>query len=156
MTRADIERGAHILFYFIAFLFIIILGATSQLFYEWSNYNQLISIFTPTSSSIFQCLKMCAYPWILFLIIFDSETTLSGLCGLIMAIVMYYSALAMWRNTVYDIITFVLSVGTGVILWAHLTQYELRNVCISCVIALSIISVLTICTFETCPGDFKI
>ena len=52
--------------YYFSGIIIFLLSTLSHFAYNWSNYNEVVGMFTPTNESIFQHLKMIFFPIVLY------------------------------------------------------------------------------------------
>ena len=103
-------------------VFVIVWGSLSHFFYEWSNENTLVGLFSPVNESTWEHMKMLFFPmffWILFMRtrIKDNSICLtsgfySGLIiGLLLIPAFFYTYSGiLGKNYVFlDILTFILS-----------------------------------------------
>ena len=50
-------------------IFVLILGTLSHFFYEWSNDNQIIGLFSPVNESVWEHMKLVFFPMLFYSII---------------------------------------------------------------------------------------
>ena len=108
---------------FYGFLFVSILGTLAHFFYDWSNQNTIIGLFTPVNESTWEHMKLLFFPMLIYYIIINykiqktnpiisSTYPLSILIGTIAIPVIYYTYTSIlgFHLLFLDILTFYLSV----------------------------------------------
>ena len=107
-------------------IFVLICGTLSHFFYEWSNDNRIIGLFSPVNESVWEHMKLVFFPMLFYSIIaFQSlkntwpcitSALPSGILTgtLLIPVIFYiYSGLLGKNYLVLDILTFIISVLTG-------------------------------------------
>ena len=104
-------------------IFIIISGTLSHFFYEWSNNNFVVGLFSPINESTWEHMKLVFFPMLLFSLIANSKLkeiypciTSSLLFGILIGtflipIIFYtYTGILGYNVFVLDLITFIYAV----------------------------------------------
>ena len=148
---------------FIAYVTIAVLGTLNHFWYDLSNENDFVALFAATDESVFQHMKMPVYPWLLFLFLFDRNSALSGVFGLLVCIAliptMYYSALSAGHHSFeYDIFTFMFSILCGIVLWFLFTVEKTSKLMVLSLglplgITLGLVVWFAVCTYYDCEGS---
>ncbi|MGN1141668.1 MAG: DUF6512 family protein [Oliverpabstia sp.] len=109
-------------------VFVLVLGSLSHFFYEWSNYNFIIGLFSPVNESVWEHMKLVFFPMLLYSAISlpklrnkypcISSALLSGiLIGTLLIPIIFYIYTGLLGNhyLFLDIATFIVSVIIGFI-----------------------------------------
>lgn len=115
-------------------VFVLVLGSLSHFFYEWSNYNFIIGLFSPVNESVWEHMKLVFFPMLLYSAISFSKlkniypcicsSLPSGILlgTLLIPITFYiYTGLLGDHLLLLDIATFIVSVIIGFIAVYRLT-----------------------------------
>ncbi len=118
-------------------IFVLITGTISHFIYEWSGNNSVLGLFFPINESIWEHMKLCFFPILLYSFYMNNKlkteypcVTSSLLFGvlfgtLLIPVIYYtYSGILGYHNMVLDIATFIVSV-----LLAFLVIYRLTLSC---------------------------
>lgn len=83
------------------FVFVSIIGSLSHFIYEWSNYNILVTVFSPVNESIWEHLKLLFFPYLIWMIIqyylmkkekgIVISKAIGVICGMAAIIIFYYT-----------------------------------------------------------------
>lgn len=118
-------------------VFVIITGTLAHFFYEWSNNNLIVGLFTPTNESTWEHMKLIFFPMLIYSFIAHpklkdlypciTSSLLSGILvgtALIPAIFYTYTGIIGYHLLILDISAFILSV-----VCAFYTVYKLTLSC---------------------------
>lgn len=137
-------------------IFVIILGTLSHFFFDWSNHNFIVGLFTPVNESTWEHMKLVFFPMLLYFLVMIptlkraypciSSASLSGLLlgTLLIPVIFYtYTGILGQNFLVLDIITFVLSVV--------IAFYAVYRLAISCrAHSYSLLLCAAVCFFMIC------
>ncbi len=112
----------NIIFSCVGLGFVLVFGALSHFFYEWSGYNEIVGFLFPANESTWEHLKLSIFPTFIFFIfgsffmkspnyIFAMFITLLTPIILIPLVFYGYTAISGSSILVVDIITFLISVS---------------------------------------------
>lgn len=108
---------------FSGILFVLILGSLSHFFYEWSDHNFIIGLFSPVNESVWEHMKLVFFPMLLYSFIAipklkgaypcAASAWLSGILAgtLLIPVIFYtYTTILGYNLLILDIGTFILCV----------------------------------------------
>ncbi len=154
---------------FVGTIFVLILGTLAHFFYEWSNGNPLIGLFTPINESTWEHMKLVFFPMLLFTVIATPKLkdiypciTSSFLSGILIGtclipIFFYtYTGILGYNLLFFDICCFILAV-----IAAFCSSYKLTLSCImqkNTNVLLIAVGILLICfvAFTLFPPDIAL
>ena len=141
------------LFYMLGFIFISVLSVLNYYWYKWWEV-PVIGFFAATDDSVFQSIKLIFYPWLFYLVVFDSEHLCGGVIGLLFSGLLipsgHYTADALGYTELWYV-TLLLSILAGVLLW--MSASELRHVIFPSLILIALIIWFTTCSYSHCQGE---
>ena len=121
----------------IGIIFVIITGSLAHFVYEWTGYNPIIGFLFPINESVWEHMKLCFFPTLLYSFYMDYKLaddypciTASAMFGVLLStflvpVLFYtYSGILGYTITFFDIGTFILSV-----LLSFLAVYKLTLTC---------------------------
>ena len=110
----------------IGIFFVLVLGTLSHFFYEWSNNNPIIGLFSPVNESVWEHMKLVFFPMLFYSIIafqclkntwpcITSALPSGSLTGTLLIPVIFYIYTRILRKNYFllDILTFIISVISG-------------------------------------------